>query len=264
MFDTYSIELTLLRDVLGTNPLDPHVLDSHILEKQRKLILEKSGINSEINKYLGQLEISKEKSDEEKQLLIEKLENLIGREFSEEEKVQAIRGELTSLKETFKEMDLRGVTVFLFNKKTGKPCIGDHMVYGFMKASAEAIGRTLPKKNGTILQSVSYTQSIINQHVRCDRQFIDFDRDIKREADGSPWYMQRSLRAMTAQGPRITLAKSEVVEAGAKLIFNLKVMQNSPLKEEVIKKIFSYGEFTGLGSWRNAGWGLFSFEMSKA
>ena len=33
--------------------------------------------------------------------------------------------------------------------------------------------------------------------------------------------------------------------------------------EDVIGKIFSFGEMTGLGQWRNAGWGMFTFEMLK-
>lgn len=263
MFDKYEVKLTFLRPILATNPCDPNVMDTHILDRQRKLILEKATINTQINKYLDQIQISQEKGDEEIQKLIDKLETLIGYELSPEEREDAIAGKLLSLKETLQEMDIKGTTVFFWDKTMNRPCIGDHMIYGFLKAAGEAISRTLTKKMGTMLQSASYTSSIINQHCRCEERFITFDKDVIRGADGQPTYLQRSLRAMTAKGPRISLAKSEQVDTGATICFTLKVMKNSPLTEEILRKLFDYGELSGLGQWRNAGWGSFKYEMTK-
>jgi len=146
------------------------------------------------------------------------------------------------------------------------------MIYGFLKSASEAIGRARQAKakkdrtkvpNGTVLTTIAYTQSLINQHVQCVEQFIPFDKDVKKTDEDTPYYNQRSLRAMTAQGPRVTLAKSEVVPAGASLEFNLKVMKDSPIDEEVLHNLFSYGEMKGLGQWRNAGFGQFSYELEK-
>jgi hypothetical protein len=263
MFDKYTVTLTLDRDMLGTNSCDPNILDTHILERQRKLILEKSQINSQVNKYLEAIPISKERGEEEVNKTIEKLEEVLGYPLSDEDRQKAIRGELESLKETIQELDLKGSTVFFWNKELKRPCIGDHMVLGFLKAAAEAIGKTLPTKAGTVLNSVSYTQSLINQHVRVVERFITFDKDLQRNEDGSAYYYQRSLRAMTAKGPRVSLAKSEIVNAGAKLTFTLKVMKDSKITEEILRKLFSYGEMSGLGQWRNAGYGQFSFVLSS-
>lgn len=259
----YEIELTLIRDQLGTNPCNPHVLDTHIIQKQRKMIMEKSGVNKEINKYLDQLPISEEKATKEVDKIIEKLEELIGKEFSEGEKIDLIAGNLKSLKETFKELDLTGLTVFYRDAETNLPCIGDHMIYGFMKAASEALSRARPKKNATMLQSHSYTSSIINQHVRCADEFINFDVDVCRTENETINHLQRPLRGMTPQGPRVTLAKSEVVPAGAKLKFVLNVLEGSPLKEKHLNEIFSYGVFTGLGQWRNSGCGMFNYTLKK-
>lgn len=270
MTTMYRIELTLLQHQLGTNPCDPNVLDTHIINKQRKLILDKSKINTEINKYLDAIAISSERGEEEVNALFERLEKLSGLTLTPEERALAVAGKLDSLKETFKSLEIQGTTIFFWNQKLNLPMIGDHMIYGFMKAAAEAIGRCKkPKKEGgkvergVPLESISYTQSLINQHVRCENQFITFDSDLKRHEDGSEFYLQRSLRAMTAQGPRITLAKSEVVEEGAKLIFNMYVMDNSPLTEAILHRIFDYGKMTGLGQWRNAGNGRFSYTLEK-
>jgi len=261
MLDKYKVKLTLVRDQLGTNPCDPNIHDTHILDRQRKLILEKGGINTQINKYLGQIEITKNKGGAEVQKILDKLEELIGYKLSPEERSLAIKGELESLKETFKELDLKGTTVFFWDKEVNLPCIGDHMIYGFLKAAAEAIGRTLPSKKGTPLHSISYTQALVNQHVKCEKEFITFDKDLKRNENGTPFHLQRSLRAMTAQGPRVSLAKSEVVPAGSSVSFTLKVMENSPLTINILKRLFSYGEMTGLGQWRNKGHGQFVFEI---
>jgi len=112
MVNRYKIKLTLLRDQLGTNPCDPNVHDTHILDRQRKLILENDKLTKQINKYLDQIQISKEKGDGETELLLDKLENLMGVEFTKKERKDAIAGELDSLKETFKELKIKGVTVF--------------------------------------------------------------------------------------------------------------------------------------------------------
>lgn len=264
LFDRYGVTLTLERDMLGTNPCDPNVLDNHIIGKERKLILEKSEINKEVNKYLNALQISDDKAAAEKEALIDKLESLTGISLTPEERSQAMAGKLESLKETFEGLETTGVTVFLWSKELNKPMIGDHMIYGFLKAAADAIAKTRQnKKKGAVLDSSSYTASIINQHVRCGKQFIVFDSDVKRKDDGVPEFLQRSLRAMTAKGPRISLAKSEVVPAGAKLEFELKVLSGSTMTEDVLRLLFSYGELSGLGQWRNAGYGQFTFELKK-
>jgi len=260
--------------MLGTNPCDPNVLDKHIIEKQRKLILDKSKVNSQINKYLDAITISKDKGEEEVAKLIDKLEEMTGIALTDDERKSAMTGELDLLKETFKGLETTGLTVFFWDKDKNLPMIGDHMIYGFMKAASEAIARTVPTKKGTPLHSTSYTQSLINQHVRCETPFITLSHDIERDEDDKPKYLHRSLRGMTAQGPRVSLARSEVVPAGTSLEFTLKVMSGSPLlkvggKGEVhenttpIKMMFDYGELCGLGQWRNAGNGMFSYEMSE-
>jgi hypothetical protein len=259
----YQVKLTLIRDMLATNPCDPNILDQHIINRQRELILDQSKINKEVNKYLDQIDISKDKGEAEINRLLDGLEKLTGYTFTQQDRELAVAGELTKLKETFKELKMAGTTIFFWDKKTDKPCIGDHMVYGFLKAAAEAIGRTKEKKAGKVMHSTAYTQSLINQHVRCEDQFITFDKDIQRGEDGKPQYLQRSLRAMTAMGPRITLAKSEVMPAGATLKFTLKVMEQSDITKKVLEELFSYGEMSGLGQWRNAGHGMFITEIMQ-
>lgn len=277
MYTPIEMKITLTRDMLGTNPLDPNVLDKHIIERQRKIIMEKSKVNAEINKYLDALPIAKDRGQKEVEKLIANLEHISGYELTDDERRRVMAGELEFLKETFEAIKTTGTTVFFWDKETDRPCIGDHMIYGFMKAATEALARTAPAKRGTVLHSASYTASLINQHVRCDKQFLTFDRGVKTDDDGNPFYLQRSIRAMTAQGPRVSLVKSEVVPAGASLTFTLNVLAGSPLLKHVdytkteektfpdapLKHIFDYGQMTGLGQWRNSGYGMFTYEMIR-
>jgi hypothetical protein len=278
MFTKFQVQLTLLRDQLGTNPCDPNVHDKHIIGKERKLILEESQVNKEINKYLDAIQISAQRGEAEVNMLIDRLEKLTGVTLTDDERKAAVAGDLKSLKETLVELKTTGTTIFFWDKETNKPCIGSHMINGFLKAAAEAIGRAgTPRLNGLPLHSTSYTQSLINQHVRCEKQFIPFDQDLRHNEDGSIYYLQRSLRAKTPQGERVCLAKSEAVPAGAKLNFTLKVMSGSPLIKAIEYKkgveptftgipleiMFSYGELVGLGQWRSSGAGMFSHEIQK-
>lgn len=261
IWDEYKVKITLLRPMLGTNPSDPDILGTHILERQRKLIAEKSPINKELNKYYQQIQISPERGEADVVKLIDKLEEIVGTKLTPGQREMAALGQLDELRETFKELDNKGTTVFFWDKEKNLPCIGDHMIPGFLKAATEAICKTRPRKNGTILGSISYTCSIINQHLSVKERFITFDQDIVRDKDGFAQGLQRPLRAMTAQGPRVTLASSEMVEAGAKLEFTLQVLKNSDLTEEVLHTLFQYGQSHGLGQWRNAGWGKFVYEL---
>lgn len=261
MFLEFPVRITLLRDMLATNPIDPSVHDTHILNRQREIIMEKSKINKEVNKYLDALQISAEKGKAEVDNLLDRLQTLMGIEFTDEERKLAAAGDLAFLKQTLAEVETQGTTVFFWNKELQRPMIGDHMILGFLKAAGEAICRTKERKNGVFLHSGSFTSSCISQYVRVKEQFITFDRDVRRDANGHPRYCQRSLRAMTAKGPRISLAKSEVVEAGANLAFTLRVMDKCPVTKAHLIEMFEYGELSGIGQWRGAGNGCFSFEM---
>jgi len=255
----YEFEIELTKKMLGTNPFNPNVMDTHIIDRQRKLIAEKSTINKAINKYLDAKDISVERQEIELKALRNRIEETMGASISDEE-FELMRSDnfkkFADLKETLSELDEKGITCF-FRNDEGRVCIGSHMILGFMKAAAEAICKTRATKKGTILQSASYTHSVINQHVDLEEELLEASEDIIRDENNRPLYLQRSLRAMTKEGPRISLAKSEQLPKGTRFKFILSVLQDSPIKKEHIEDMFSYGEIKGLGQWRNAGNGKF-------
>jgi hypothetical protein len=259
--ETYKVKIALRKEMLGTNPLDPNVLDRHIIERQRKLIADKSPINKAINKYLDAKDISDDRCKLELDALRSTIENTLGHSISDDEFEILKEGDskkINSLKESFSELESKGVTVFLRAlDNNNQVVIGSHMILGFLKAAAEGIGSTVAKKPGKIFHSIAYTQGVINQHVSIEPDLIPASQDIKRHDDETPYYLQRSLRAKTAQGPRISLAKSEVLEAGTVFDFEIQVLKNSPLKENHIEQLLNFGQLKGLGQWRNAKFGQF-------
>ena len=69
---------------------------------------------------------------------------------------------------------------------------------------------------------------------------------------------QRPLRGQTAQGERIALANSETVPAGSTVDFTILMLD--PAHEAVVKEWLDYGQYRGLGQWRNSSKGIFSWE----
>ncbi len=112
------------------------------------------------------------------------------------------------------------------------------------------------KEAGNILKEELGVKNLRN---KIDNYVFVFPRRIplKDEPDGT---MERPLRGMTPQGPRVSLAKSDIVDAGLTMDFSVKVLKHKELTEELIEKLLDYGALKGLGQWRNASWGSFTWE----
>ena len=101
---------------------------------------------------------------------------------------------------------------------------------------------------------------------RLDDQVFVFPRKIyfqpnKAQPDG---FLERSLRARTMQGDRITLVRSDTVKAGTEMEFEILIIPNSKITLEAIKAWLEYGELLGIGQWRNSSWGSFKTISFKA
>jgi hypothetical protein len=76
----------------------------------------------------------------------------------------------------------------------------------------------------------------------------------KQKPDGM---LERPLRAQTAQGPRVSLARSDYMAAGTEITFDIKLLGHKEISVETIKTLLAYGELQGLGQFRNGGYGRF-------
>ena len=70
-------------------------------------------------------------------------------------------------------------------------------------------------------------------------------------------YLERPIRVMTMQGPRVALIRSDICPAGTALGFQIRIFIQEKFKVEHIRRLFAYGEDLGLGQWRNGGYGQF-------
>jgi len=71
----------------------------------------------------------------------------------------------------------------------------------------------------------------------------------------------RPLRASTVQGERSALARSEVVPEGARIEFH--ILTFGGVAEADLREWLTFGMVQGMGSWRNAGYGTFFFELEE-
>ncbi len=75
--------------------------------------------------------------------------------------------------------------------------------------------------------------------------------------------LERPLRAMTAQGPRVALTRSDVIPAGTVLKFNVEIMDVVGIKLDLLKATLDYGKYIGLGQWRTGSYGRFAVNQIK-
>lgn len=147
--------------------------------------------------------------------------------------------------ESMPEMLEKGTTAF--HKADGTPIFYDYQVKGFIKEA----GRIFNGLHGVkALRSKIDNMLFINQR----RIFLNMPEGEKI------YYLERPLRAETAQGPRIAIARSEMLPEGTWFECDLEVY-DGPITEDIIRDLLTYGARKGLGQWRNGGWGRFEFEL---
>ena len=76
----------------------------------------------------------------------------------------------------------------------------------------------------------------------------------KTEPDGSE---TRIIHAMTMKGPRSSLKTIDFV-IDVKLCFNLKVLDDGVITEDILRSIFEYGGIHGIGQERSQDWGRYT------
>lgn len=215
------VRIKLIEPMLGTVPTDREVYSDHIVGRLRKELAKKS------------LEEETRKRYEEALAVAEREET-----------------------ETVEETEEKGFTSFHKDETTGEFFIYDYMIRGFLKAAAGALKDKLKTKKAD-----GGDEAFGNYKGRIDSfVFIDPRRIMlgKKEADG---VLERPLRAETAQGPRVCLAKSDMIAAGTEFEFGVKVLSKAKVSEHQLTEMFRYGIHKGLGQFRNGSYGRFVFKM---
>ena len=135
----------------------------------------------------------------------------------------------------------------------------DFHIKGFLKEA----GNVLKDSMTLTLGDTSKTgKGIKNLRSKIDNYVFVFPREIRLQErpDG---VIERPLRAMTKQGPRISLAKSDYVNAGLTFEITVKLLPHKEINRRVIETLLDYGALKGLGQWRNGSWGRFTWSRVK-
>lgn len=164
---------------------------------------------------------------------------------SRKEEVEALGAE---------EVERKEMTVFP-RMENGSPMFWDYQIKGFFKDTCSTLSRCKGEDYSKESCGMKAYKKII------DGCIFPQPRKIEIHMNGEMGNCQRPLRAQTAQGERIALANSEAVPAGSWIEF--KVVCLSDAYEKAVREWLNYGQFKGIGQWRNSGMGRFTWEEIK-
>lgn len=148
-------------------------------------------------------------------------------------------------------LDKKNLTVFL---RDGEAlCLADYVVKGFLKEALSALKSQI---------GIASVTSKVDNYILVTPAYLRFKKNGK-EVTAPDDIFERPLRALTMQGPRVSVTASEIIEAGWELEFDLTLLENpatpksKALTFDVIDQALEYGSFKGLGQWRNGQNGRF-------
>lgn len=157
--------------------------------------------------------------------------------------------------ETLPDALERGTTVF-HKDKNDKPLLWDYQIKGFLKAAGQALNG--PKN----VSGIKNLKSKVSTYVYVSPRLIPIappnGDDIRDLID----YLERPLRAQTAMGDRVALARSEMLPEGCTVKVGIEVIAGE-ISEAVLRDLLDFGYYNGIGQWRGGGWGKFRYELVK-
>jgi hypothetical protein len=144
----------------------------------------------------------------------------------------------------------------VFPRKDGVPIFYDYQVKGFLKAALSTVVEFEPYQISKTKKVSKYTHKRV-----ASSQFFVYPREIPIvfPEGGEITECTRPLRAETPLGERTALMTSEECPEGSKIEFSITVMTDELVP--LVTRLIKYGEYKGLGQWRNAGKGRFKAEI---
>lgn len=149
------------------------------------------------------------------------------------------------------EQETKGRTGF-HKLDDGAPILYDYVWKGYFKDACSMLNRVEGSRSGKIKAYKKIIDGLV---------FI-FPRQIPLVLAGDLSVLERPLRAQTAQGERVALAASEMAPTGTRASFTIDVLDDKTVPAELLKEWFDYGKYRGLGGWRNASWGRYTYTLA--
>lgn len=138
-----------------------------------------------------------------------------------------------------------------FHQANGGPILYDYAVKGFLKEACGAL-RRVP---GTKSNKLTAYRKIIDGLVFVEPRQIPVNLN-----GGGMGTLERPLRARTAQGERVALARSDSCPPGTTMTFTISVL--GVVTEAHLREWLDYGRLCGMGQWRSGGYGRFTYEIA--
>jgi len=147
--------------------------------------------------------------------------------------------------------DLQKSSTVFPRDPAGNPIIWDYQVKGFFKDACSMLARVPDTRS----KGLKAYKKVIDGTVFVGPRQIP----LVLPSGGELTFCERPLRAQTAQGERIALARSEEAPVGTKLTFEVNCLNADNLDD--VAEWLSYGKLRGLGQWRNSGKGRFAYRI---
>ena len=136
-----------------------------------------------------------------------------------------------------------------FHTNESGPFLYNYVIKGFFKDACGML-RRVP---GTRSSKLSAFKKVIDGLV-----FIK-PRQIPLIVNGELGVLERPLRAQTAQGDRVTVARSDTAPVGSSITFKVGVL--GVVTPGLLVEWLDYGQLRGLGQWRNGEYGAFEYTL---
>jgi hypothetical protein len=152
--------------------------------------------------------------------------------------------------ETIEEIEIKGWTGFHMVKD--QPILYNYVLKGYFKDACGML-RRVP---GTLSSKLKAYKKVIDGLLFVTPRKIDIAM-----TGAETGINDRPLRVTTPQGERVALARSDTCPAGSIITFDMEVLGAISLK--LLKEWLAYGAKRGLGQWRNAGYGSFTYKLTE-
>lgn len=147
--------------------------------------------------------------------------------------------------ECIKELEEKGWTGF--HEDDEGPFLFDYAIKGFLSESARTLKEADSEGSDKKLKQL---QDKFKRYVFVKPRRVRLPAIMDKP-------LERPLRAMTAQGPRVTVTRSDQIAEGARITFDLWVLHGGGITLPIIKDVLEYGGLIGFGQWRSGGYGRF-------
>lgn len=151
------------------------------------------------------------------------------------------------------DLEERGWTGFHVHPDGG-PALYDYVIRGFFKEACY----TLRQVADTASKSLTAYKKKIDGMVFVEPRLIPF---VLPDGAGMG-VLERPLRAQTAKGERVALARSDTCPPGTTLTFTLEILGNQITRAHIEEWLW-YGSRKGLGQWRSGSYGRFTYELEE-